>query len=320
MGHEVINGDCLVEMPKLAGRGITIDAVFADPPYGVLDEEWDDMSAQEYSAFTMQWLGQVRALNCPLVTFAGERTRRYIAPLLEMLFDNVRQLIWNKGGGGVADVGFFYCYESIYFCYPATSWEVVRPKDNAVGQLIRGTRESRGLSRGGVEIALRGKKTGLCYRWEEGACLPTRQQADDLKVLLGMNGEFEAALQKAYAERDEIKMLATRQATEWAARSQDVLNFPPVSDPRHPCEKPVPLMRALLDIPFNPQTILDPFAGSFSTGEAAVIEGRNFIGIEKSAEYCAIGEARMKRAQGIPADIPRLNRKTIDTPLFGGAL
>ena len=41
-------------------------------------------------------------------------------------------------------------------------------------------------------------------------------------------------------------------------------------------------------------TILDPFTGSGTTGAAAVLEGFDFIGIEREAEYAAIAEARVK--------------------------
>jgi hypothetical protein len=85
----------------------------------------------------------------------------------------------------------------------------------------------------------------------------------------------------------------------------------------HPTQKPVELMRYLVRTYTNPgDTVLDFTAGSFTTGVACIIEGRNFIGIEQDEHYCAIGEARMKRASGIPADIPRLNRRQIETPLF----
>jgi DNA modification methylase len=57
----------------------------------------------------------------------------------------------------------------------------------------------------------------------------------------------------------------------------------------HPCVKPLALMRYLCKLVTPPGgTILDPFAGSGSTGVAAVQEGFVFIGIESSAEYAAI--------------------------------
>ena len=42
-------------------------------------------------------------------------------------------------------------------------------------------------------------------------------------------------------------------------------------------------------------TVLDPFAGSGSTGVAALREGRQFIGIELSDHYADIAEQRMER-------------------------
>jgi DNA modification methylase len=66
----------------------------------------------------------------------------------------------------------------------------------------------------------------------------------------------------------------------------------------HPTIKPTSLMQYLVRL-VTPVggTVLDPFAGSFSTGKACVLEGFEFIGIELDPEYCKIGEARMKHAQ-----------------------
>lgn len=42
--------------------------------------------------------------------------------------------------------------------------------------------------------------------------------------------------------------------------------------------------------------VLDPYAGSGSTGKAAVLEGFRFIGMEQEAEYIAIAERRIGHA------------------------
>lgn len=44
------------------------------------------------------------------------------------------------------------------------------------------------------------------------------------------------------------------------------------------------------------ETVLDPFMGSATVGEACIRLGRRFIGIEVNPEYFAIAEERMKRA------------------------
>jgi site-specific DNA-methyltransferase (adenine-specific) len=43
-------------------------------------------------------------------------------------------------------------------------------------------------------------------------------------------------------------------------------------------------------------TVLDPFMGSGSTGKAAILEGFNFIGIEREAESFQIANARIRAA------------------------
>ncbi len=62
----------------------------------------------------------------------------------------------------------------------------------------------------------------------------------------------------------------------------------------HPTVKPIALMRYLVKLITPPGgTVLDPFTGSGTTGMACRYEHREFIGIEREAEYIAIAEARI---------------------------
>ncbi len=71
-----------------------------------------------------------------------------------------------------------------------------------------------------------------------------------------------------------------------------------VDDERaHPTQKPLPLMKWCLAFLPKAETILDPFAGSFTTGVAAVQMGRKFIGIEREEKYFEIGLRRIEQAQ-----------------------
>jgi site-specific DNA-methyltransferase (adenine-specific) len=40
--------------------------------------------------------------------------------------------------------------------------------------------------------------------------------------------------------------------------------------------------------------VLDPFAGSASIGIAAVLEGRQFVGIERESSYIPVARARLE--------------------------
>ena len=65
----------------------------------------------------------------------------------------------------------------------------------------------------------------------------------------------------------------------------------------HPTVKPTDLMRYLCRLVTPPGgVLLDPFMGSGSTGKAAMLEGFEFIGIEREAAYHAIAESRIGRA------------------------
>ena len=74
----------------------------------------------------------------------------------------------------------------------------------------------------------------------------------------------------------------------------------------HPTQKPVELMCWCIDMVGNPQTILDPFMGSGTTGVAALQMGRKFIGIEREPRYFDIACRRIEQAvaQGRLFDAP----------------
>jgi site-specific DNA-methyltransferase (adenine-specific) len=57
---------------------------------------------------------------------------------------------------------------------------------------------------------------------------------------------------------------------------------------RHQTEKPLGAMRDLCRVVRPDGVILDPFAGSGTTLEAALIEGRRAIGVEMSADYARV--------------------------------
>lgn len=64
---------------------------------------------------------------------------------------------------------------------------------------------------------------------------------------------------------------------------------------RHPTEKPVALLRVLIESSSTfGEIVLDPFAGVGSTLVAALIEGRRAIGIEKVERFCEIAARRFQ--------------------------
>jgi site-specific DNA-methyltransferase (adenine-specific) len=69
----------------------------------------------------------------------------------------------------------------------------------------------------------------------------------------------------------------------------------------HPTTKPLPLMRELVSLFSEPgDLILDPFAGSGSTGVACRQLGRRFLGWELKPEYFEIACRRLRGEEAKP--------------------
>lgn len=77
-----------------------------------------------------------------------------------------------------------------------------------------------------------------------------------------------------------------------------VLPFQTKRHNEHPTEKPLDLMRYLVQTYTNPgETVLDFTMGSGTTGVACAMEGRHFIGVELDAGYYEIATRRIESVQ-----------------------
>lgn len=83
---------------------------------------------------------------------------------------------------------------------------------------------------------------------------------------------------------------------------------------KHPTQKPLRLLyRIILASSKEGDTILDPFAGSCTTGIAANLLGRNFIGIDQSQDYLDLGQRRKKELED-PVKAEKILRKMKESP------
>lgn len=67
---------------------------------------------------------------------------------------------------------------------------------------------------------------------------------------------------------------------------------------KHPTQKPLALLTRIILASTKPGAwVLDPFAGSSTTGIAAALTGRRFLGIEREEEFVAISRARREEVE-----------------------
>jgi DNA modification methylase len=154
-----------------------------------------------------------------------------------------------------------------------------------------------------------GEGNGIYGAGLHGACEITQLNAGrwpanlihDGGEFLGEQARFFYCAKASKRDRDEgLEGFEKRQMdTDGESRNQAGFNSAdrPSMLPRanfHPTVKPTDLMRYLCRLVTPPNgTVLDPFMGSGSTGKAAMLEGFNFIGIEREAEYIEIAKARI---------------------------
>lgn len=90
-------------------------------------------------------------------------------------------------------------------------------------------------------------------------------------------------------------------------RAESVLTFPRPNSRgvnKHPTEKPVPLMRTLVESSsLVGEVVLDPFAGSGSTLVAAVLAGRRAVGVELDERYAETAAKRLEKAEALVRDM-----------------
>ena len=93
-----------------------------------------------------------------------------------------------------------------------------------------------------------------------------------------------------YGTRGRRKMLGKRPTAV-------IVGHPPVGTDRvHPTEKPVSLLRALIERHCPPDgLVFDPFVGSGSTLVAAKLSGRRAVGVEIEERYCVIARDRLRQ-------------------------
>lgn len=119
----------------------------------------------------------------------------------------------------------------------------------------------------------------------------------DRGVMVNFNGTF-------YAPSTERVFIIAK--NEWKPNKEyvgwgEIWRIPPEQDNPHPAPFPLRLAKRVVISATQPgDTVLDPFAGSGTTGVACAQMGRNFIGIEIDPDYYAIAERRIKEAQMQP--------------------
>jgi site-specific DNA-methyltransferase (adenine-specific) len=135
---------------------------------------------------------------------------------------------------------------------------------------------------------------GVSCAWGswKSASNPTLRDVHEY-ILVFSKGEFK--LPRSRNEKDEgrVDTIGKEEFIEW---TKSIWTFPTVSAKRvgHPAPFPVELPSRCMEMyTFTGDVVLDPFAGSGSTGIAAKKNDRKYLLFDISQEYCDLAQKRI---------------------------
>jgi DNA modification methylase len=312
----LLEGDCLAKLGELEPE--SVDAIVTDPPYGIgfQQQRWDGSAIREaaaraghdrltpneaFEAWSRIWAEDCRRVLKPggfLAAFGSPRTFHRLACGIE------------DGGLEIRDTLMWLYAEGMSKSrrYPGGRATTLKPAFEPIVLARRGlagTTEQTIERYGTGALMVEGCRVegrhpanvllGHDPDCEEESCAPScAVAAADACANEGRSrlapSRFLYCPKASRAERDAGCERLPRRALDLfpnAGTSGDARNF-------HPTVKPLALMRWLVRLLCPPGgVVLDPTTGSGSTGAAAVLEGRHFIGIELEPAYMEIAAARI---------------------------
>lgn len=313
MSIEIHHGDCIEVMRTMPDN--SIDSIVTDPPYGLgfMGKAWDALPPG------LEWAAECKRVLKPgghLLAFGGTRTWHRLAVAVEDAGFEIRDSIaWMYGTGmpkGPATLK--PSFEPVVMARKPFSGSM------ASNRAIHGT---GALNIDGCRIEAMDERKPVSG-FKNKSLLNRTSMPNDRPYMGALDPEASGAVQPHSGGRWPANVLLDESQAERLGKPRRFFeiprdfdccdtgnhgqNFryeskapkserPSISGITHPTVKPLSLMRWLVRL-VTPErgVVLDPFAGSGTTLEAAVLEGFRSIGIEREAEYLPLILARIDRS------------------------
>lgn len=286
-----IEGDSLAVLAKLPNN--SVDAIVTDPPYGISfgAQAWDSFGSdsEAFQRWTREWALQVGRVLKPgghLVAFGATRTfHRLVAGIEDGGLEIRDQLLWLYGQGFPKSRHL-----------PQGQATTLKPAYEPI-LLARvpldGNTASNLVKWGTGALNIDAARTGEARYWPANVTLshsPDCPAAIIDAEPVGPSRLFYCAKATRREREAGCEALPRRSVALYSGKRHS----PRLVGNLHPTVKPLALMRWLVRLAApSGGLVLDPFSGSGSTGIAAVLENRRFVGIEREGEYVDIACARL---------------------------
>ena len=306
----LIEGDALAVLAKLPDN--SIDAIVTDPPYGIsfAGNAWDGkairtvvggdgkrLSANEvFARWTRIWATEALRVLKPgghVVAFGAPRTVHALTRGVEEAGLEIRdQLLWMYAQGMPKSR---HLPGGLGTCLRPAFEPIVLARKPLAGTTLR-IIETWGTG------ALNTEASRVNGRWPAHVVVSHGERCSEKNCVSGcpvgmLEGQHEGFARMFFvakatrAEREAgLEDFPVRSAQLYTGKARP----PRLRANQHPTVKPIALMRWLVGL-VTPVggVVCDPFAGSGTTGIAAVLEKGPFLGIEREPEYVDIACARL---------------------------
>lgn len=327
----LLEGDCLEVLGQLEPE--SVDAIVTDPPYGIgfKNEHWDSATLCEAAAqagrdrlnpskafetWCRAWASECRRVMKPgafLAAFGSPRTHHRLICGIEDAGLEIRDTLMWLYAEGMPKFGRYY---------PGGQATTLKPAFEPIALARReldGTTEETIACHG--TGALNVEACRVEGRLPANVILGHDRGCDEKRCAQGCpvaaadacaEGRSRLALSRflytpkaSRSERDGGCESLPRRALDLFPKAQREGKKPAQARNPHPTVKPLALMRWLVRLLCPPGgLVLDPTVGSGTTGAAAVLEGRRFLGIELEPAYMEIAAERIAHHSQRSADRP----------------
>jgi site-specific DNA-methyltransferase (adenine-specific) len=328
-GATLLQGDCMEVLSTL--EPASVDAIVTDPPYGIgFRERWDSTAIREavaraghkrlsqnqaFEVWSRTWASECRRVLKPggfFAAFGSPRTYHRLTCGVEDGGLEIRDtLMWIYAKGmsksrrypGGRATTLKPAFEPIVLARRELQGNTEETID-AFGTGALNTESCRVEGRHPANVIL-----GHDVSCREGICAPGCAVAMADAYVDGSRSRlapsrFLFCPKASRAERDAgCEQLQHRRLSFFEHGNKGSKGSARTHNP-HPTVKPLELMRWLVRLLCPPGgLVLDPTTGSGTTGAAALLEERRFIGIELDPDYLEIAAARI--AHWAPEDTPK---------------
>lgn len=270
MSHDLHVGDCLAVLPTL--ESASVDSVVTDPPYPEIDRPYGRMTEAAWMEMMVAVVGEVRRVLKPTgsAVFVLQPNSERMGRMRTWLWDFQA---WIGREWGIVQDAYWWNHATLpqAICQPRV-----------------------GLMRPSVKACVWAGPFD-CHRDQDSVLWQASDATVAARTSTRMGRDYHPSGHSVNRTRAAIASVERGGVTPF--------NLLPIANTNsttsggshgHGAATPLPLCEWWVRYITPPGgTVLDPFAGSGTTGVAALKLGRKFIGIERDPGYCDIAAKRL---------------------------